>query len=424
MDDLQQEPSDRHDRRFHLFLVLALWLFSRLLIAIVILLAGSTETARSMGIVQGGWHLFTHWDGTFYREIVTQGYRYSPDLKAGVSVAFFPLFPLLAWGLGQFGIPFEVGGVLINNLAFGGAALLLYEWMRDRDSAKVALWVVAVLLLSPFSLFGTVAYTEGLFLLLTTAALRAYEQQNYRGMALWGALATATRPTGIALIPAFLLTAWRERRSLPAYFAGLASAIGILSYSFYCWLQFANPLAFLQAQYAWRSPSGIAWQGWLKILTQVALGSVSSRGVIQTPWHPIALLGIAIVALWLWQARKRWPAAAIDSGFCLLCFLLWAVIGDPLINFVMIFGVGGLLWRSRFELSPIVVSYGFCALVLILVSGSTISLGRISYGVVAGTIALGVLLAKYPRWGYATLGFFTLLLLSFSTRFAQLLWAG
>ena len=427
MDELQSLPGDQRDRpdsRSPLGLVLALWVFSRVLIAIVILLAGSTATARSMGVVQGGWHLFTHWDSTFYGEIVQQGYRYSADLRAGVSVAFFPLFPLLARGLVQLGIPFEIGGPLINNLAFGGAVLLLYRWIGDRYSPQVGFWVAAVLVLSPFSLFGTVAYTEGLFLLLTTAALRAYSRQHYGWMALWGALATATRPTGVALIPAFLLAAWREQRSPAAYLAGLASTIGILSYSLYCWLQFGAPLAFLRAQHAWRSPSGIAWQGWLKILTQLFLGGVDSRGALRSPWHPVALGLIAIVGFGLWQTHKRWPPAAIDYGFCCLCFLAWAVIGDPLINFAMIFGIGWLLWRSRFQLSAIVVSYGFCGLGLILVSGSTISLGRISYGLVPGSIALGFVLSHHPRWGYATLGFFVLVLVSFSTRYAQLLWAG
>lgn len=422
MNNLQKAQPILSDQRSRL--LLALWLFSRLLIVIVVLLFGATETARSMGVVRGGWHLFTHWDGSFYREIATQGYRFSPDLTAGVSVAFFPLFPLLSWGLTQFGIPFDVGGTLINNLAFGGAVFLLYRWISD-SHPTAAVWVVAVLVLSPFSLFGAVAYTEGLFLLLTIAALRAYERYNYRWMAVCGALSTATRPTGIVLIPAFLLAAWWECRSAAAYFAGAISAIGILSYSFYCWLQFDDPLAFLQAQYAWRSPSGFAWQGWLKILTQVFLGSVDwDNGILKTPWHPISLLGIAIAALCLWQTRQRWHSAIVDYSFCVLGLLIWIVVGDPVINFAMVFGIGFLLWRSRFELSPIVLTYGFCALGLILVSGSTISLGRISYGVVSGTIALGLLLSKHPRWGYAMLSLFTLLLISFSARFAQLFWAG
>ncbi|HEY9908804.1 MAG TPA: mannosyltransferase family protein [Thermosynechococcaceae cyanobacterium] len=417
MDDssIRPAPSDRHPELGN---TLALWLFSRLLIAGIFWVV-SSKAAPGTSV----WDLFTQWDGAFYREIVTQGYRYSRDFTAGVSVAFFPLFPLLSWGLMQLGIPFELGGPLINNLAFLGAIVVLHGWMRDRYSFKVAQWVTAVLILCPYSLFGTVAYTEGLFLLLTTAALQAYEQQSYRSMAVWGALATATRPTGVVLIPAFLLAAWKDRRSPVAYLAALGSAIGILSYSLFCWLRFGNPLAFLHAQYAWRPSSGFAWPGWLKMLTQIFLGTVEG-GVLKTPWHPIALIGIAIAAALLWRTRDRWSSVIVDYGCCLLVVLVWAVIGDPLLNFAAVFGVGWLLWRSRTELSTIVLTYGFCALGLILLSGSTISLGRISYGVVSGAIGLGLVLSKHPRWGYASLGFFALLLLSFGDRFAHGFWAG
>jgi len=67
------------------------------------------------------------------------------------------------------------------------------------------------------------------------------------------------------------------------------------------------------------------------------------------------------------------------------------------------------------------VIYGFC----FGVDPSlwrTWSLSRIAYGIVSLAIALGVLLARHPRWGYATMGFFAILLASFAVRFAQHLW--
>ncbi len=84
---------------------------------------------------------------------------------------------------------------------------------------------------------------------------------------------------------------------------------------------------------------------------------------------------------------------------------LWLLAGDPLINTVMVLGSGYLLWQLRTQLSLVTVIYGFCALGLILASGGTWSLSRIAYGIVSLSVALGVLLARYPRWGYATMGF-------------------
>jgi hypothetical protein len=52
----------------------------------------------------------------------------------------------------------------------------------------------------------------------------------YIWAAFWGALTTATRSPGVALIPAFFLVAWREKRPPLAYVAGFASAIGFFSF--------------------------------------------------------------------------------------------------------------------------------------------------------------------------------------------------
>jgi hypothetical protein len=38
------------------------------------------------------------------------------------------------------------------------------------------------------------------------------------------------------------------------------------------------------------------------------------------------------------------------------------------------------------------------------------------------TFAFGVLLARYPRWGYSTMGFFAFILVRLTIQFAQDLW--
>ena len=67
---------------------------------------------------------------------------------------------------------------------------------------------------------------------------------------------------------------------------------------------------------------------------------------------------------------------------------------------------------------------GFCSLGLIFISGGTWSLSRIVYGVVSFSVALGVLLSRHPRWGYATIIFFGILMVTISLRFSQGLWVG
>ncbi|HSF73937.1 MAG TPA: mannosyltransferase family protein, partial [Microcoleus sp.] len=267
---------ERSKSRDGLIFVIAMWFLSRSVIAIGMqVIAPSLDPIQnSQRFVPGfvpksGWELFSHWDGAWYTKIATLAYSYANDGQQH-SVAFYPLFPLLIRGLMALGMRVEVAGVLINSLAFLGALLLVYFWVEERYDTGSAKWTTAVLAWCPFSLFCTVMYTEGLFLLLTGAALRAFEKGDYIWSAFWGALTTATRGPGVALIPAFLLVAWREKRPPLAYAAGFASAIGLFSFSLYCAIRFGDALAFVHVQKGWVQP------GWFDILTKALKGEISA----------------------------------------------------------------------------------------------------------------------------------------------------
>ncbi len=375
--DLQLEVSRRLERnksRDGLIFVIAMWLLSRSLIAIGMQVIAPLVCKNPpfydplpLGFVTGflpksGWELFSHWDGKWYIEIATLGYSYADDGRWH-SVAFYPLFPLLIRGGMALGMRAEIAGVFINSLAFLGALILLYFWVEDKYDSSAARWTTAVLAWCPFSLFCTVMYTEGLFLFLTASALRAFERGEYIWAAFWGALTTATRGPGLALIPAFLLTAWREKRPPLAYAAGFASALGFLCFSLYCALHFGDALAFVSVQKAWVHPS------WLDLLAQVF----------------------------------RFQISAISKV-------------------VMIFGSAYLLWIFRKKLSSIIFNYGFCSLALLVISGALTSINRYAYGIVSVSIAFGLLLAAWPTWGYGLMGLFGVLLLYLSVRFAGFLW--
>jgi Gpi18-like mannosyltransferase len=360
---------ERSKSRDGLIFVIAMWFLSRSVIAIgmQVIAPWLHQIQNSQRFVAGfvpksSWELFSHWDGGWYTKIATLGYSYADDGQQH-SVAFYPLFPLLIRGLMALGMRVEVAGVLINSLAFLSALLLVYFWVEERYDTGSAKWTTAVLAWCPFSLFCTVMYTEGLFLFLTASALRAFERGEYIWAAFWGALTTATRGPGVALIPTFLLTAWREKRPPLAYAAGFASAIGLFSFSLYCAIRFGDALAFVQVQKGWEQP------GWFDVLTKALTGQISAISRI-----------------------------------------------------VMIFGSGYLLWFFRQRLTSVVLTYGFCSLALLVNAGALKSVNRYAYGIVPLSIALGLLLAAKPRWGYGLMGLFGVWLLYVSVRFASWLW--
>lgn len=361
-----------------IFFVVSIWLISRLVIVIGMQLIAPLLPSS---IVHGnapptiGWELFSQADGEWYKRIVTSGYNYSEyeyiSEKNQSSIAFFPLFPLITRAVMSFGLPFEVAGTVVNNLAFLGALGVLYNWVEERHGISAARWSTAVLAWCPSSLFATVTYTEGLFLLLTTASLQAFDKGQYARSAIWGAMATATRVNGAALIPTFLLVAWRERRPLIAYAAGLATVTGLLLFSLYCAIRFGDPLAFAHAQKAWQSQVGFSWKVWWDLLTQDLM------------------------------FRKGWSTAFFT-----------------LTKIVSLFGGSYLLWHLRNKISRLASTYGFCAVALIVASGASLSIERFVFAIVSVSIAFGLLLSFHPRWGYATMALFALILLYYSIRFS------
>jgi Gpi18-like mannosyltransferase len=355
--------------------ILTLWLVSRLVIVIALQWVAPlivttpvhlewTWDARPHDFIPGyvpkpGWEVFSHWDGKWYRTIATEGYEYVQD-GGQHSIAFFPLFPLLIRVVMMLELPFEVAAVLVNNLAFLGAMSLLYFWAKESQGTSVARWATAVLAWCPSSLFCTVVYSEGLFLLITTAALRAFDRNQYRQAAVWGALASATRVPGITLLPAFLFTAWKERRPPTAYAAAVACSGGLLLFCSYAAIAFGNPLAFVKTQQGWQDYH-LSW-----IATLRAALTLQQRELL-------LVLALCSSAYLLWHLRRRLPLVAI--------------------------------------------AYGVCGLLLLLVAGSA-SFYRYLYGIVTLSFGLGVVLANHRYWGYAILLFFAVSLFIEAIHFA------
>ncbi|MEG4346042.1 hypothetical protein QUB70_22575 [Microcoleus sp. A003_D6] len=91
-------------------------------------------------------------------------------------------------------------------------------------------------------------------------------------------------------------------------------------------------------------------------------------------------------------------------------------------KFAMIFCGGYLLWYLRKRLGITAVCFGFCSLPLLVNSGVLSSVNLYAYSIVPLSIALGLLLAARPRWGYGLIGLFGIFLLYFSVKFASWLW--
>ncbi|WP_341524916.1 mannosyltransferase family protein [Nostoc sp. UHCC 0302] len=413
-----------------------MWFVSRMFIWTTMLLIAPNMPSPAEGTTSHfGWGVFDAWDSIHYRAIATTGYEFVNDGKQH-NLAFFPLFPLSIWGLMKLGLPFELAGTLVNNLAFLAALYCLFFWVKEHYGLNAAQWSTAVVSWYPSAMFTGVIYTEGLYLFLSTAALRAFDQKQYGWTALWGAIATATRPTGMALIPALAIAAWKERRPPVAYIAGITTAIGILLFSLYCAISFGDPLAFIEAQRGWRPSLGFDWQGWLNMVMQIVVGTNNWQygwiqgpsGGIKNPWYPLLFATIVNSGYFLWRFRKHFNSVKLIYSFYALVLFLLIVANEQLINNLlnafMVLGGSYVLWHLRTQLTPVTFIYGFCGIGLLLASGGTISLSRLAYGIVPLSVAIGIVLSRHPRQGYLILGLFVTLLAKIAVGFAQEHWVG
>ena len=239
-----------------------------------------------------GW---VRWDAGWYREIVRHGYRYYPGVQS--SVAYFPAYPLaiaaVAWAFPSI----AAAGVFVTVASGLGSAVLFYRWCAARMAPAHATTALVVLLVFPYSwyLYGAV-YADAFFLLVVLTAFVLVERDHLWLAGLAGFVATASRPTGVAVAIGLVLVVV-ERRNLASAAAtgtsppgaerrglagfgdqlrsrfnprGLSWSVGPLLVAFgglaawygYLWYRFDDPLLFVHIESLWGQGAGV--RTWFK----------------------------------------------------------------------------------------------------------------------------------------------------------------
>ncbi|GAA2726699.1 hypothetical protein CAE01nite_22930 [Cellulomonas aerilata] len=302
--------------------VLGVFALMTALLSTVVAFASRTVT-RTDPVLQGpawldGWFQY---DAGWYHAIATSGYFYVPGQQS--SIAFFPTYPLTVRGLGGLLDDYQVAGSVIG-VASGAASVLLFgAWVWRRLPRRSAVTAIAVLMLYPYAffLYGAM-YADSLFVLTAIGAFLLLERRLYWLAGLVGALATAGRPVGVAVAVGLVVRAlelraldradratpaaaearvaapgggpttsqphgsgsgsgsaraaapgwpaWRELVSAVRLVrwreAGvLVSGLGLLAWTVFLWLEFGNPLAFVEVESAPGWNQGVGPRTWFKI---------------------------------------------------------------------------------------------------------------------------------------------------------------
>ena len=249
------------------------WLLGIIAGLILVKLAIYVAAAQPYGGAGTG---LCEWDCWWYTHTIQNGYQDSFDPAAPrlyvlydlANWAFFPLFPLLGRGLmAVSGLDAFWSGTAAAVLCFAGFAVLScrYRALTRGPKAGDLSWLV-LLAVYPFSLYFFMVYSESTYLLVTLLLLLAAQARNALGMGVATGLLSATRPTGVLVIP--YLAAARAGHARLALRPGLAvhdrlriladaafplalAPLGLACYMAYLYWRTGDALAFTHVQLAW-----------------------------------------------------------------------------------------------------------------------------------------------------------------------------
>jgi hypothetical protein len=228
------------------------------------------------------WDAFARHDSGWYLDIARRGYDASSAIAGGRSnIAFAPVYPVLMRVVGRLfgGSPGDLylGGIVVSWLSFVAAMVVLYHLAAldlPRRRAERAVLLTAIF---PFAFFFGAVYTESTFLLFTLLSFYGFRTRRWALGGVAGAIATATRVTGIMMWPALAWIAWRSaeptrRDRLAAAAALVAASLGFVGYCAYIYNLTGQPLMWATALTRWGSgyhPGGAPWTAPLDLLRRL-----------------------------------------------------------------------------------------------------------------------------------------------------------
>lgn len=320
------------------------YLASRVTVVVVMWLVDRTSPQYTF------FDLAKRWDGGWYYMTSLNGYPSALPVVDGEAVqntlAFFPVFPMSARGLAVLpGIGPLAAAVVISLLAGLVATLLVWrlaDEIWDRATADRAAVLFAFF---PGSFVFSIAYSEGLALVFAAGCLLLLHRQQWLLAGLAGALATATRPNALALLPAAAVAAFLAIRAERKWTALVAPAL--------------VPLGFVAFQVFLRLHTGV-WdafartqaEGWDQNVTALAIPNMVGD-FFDHPFGDVnntvsimgLLLGIAGFAL-LVRARPPLPLLAFTAAILIVSASSEALSLKPrflLTAFPLVYGVARLV---------------------------------------------------------------------------------
>lgn len=270
--------------------------------------------------------VFTSWDGLWYLEIVRAGYPTTipPDVTYHMDearAAFFPLFPLLGTWADRVLPGGDSFAVLLLNTMLGLVAVTLMGVLAQRlYGPRVAKRAIVLCALFPGSFVFSFAYSEALMLVLAAACLLMLVDREWTAAGVFAALATATRPNGVALVVACAVAAFfaiRDRREWNSLVAVALAPVGFVTFQIWLGQHTGETGAWFRVQgEAWGEGASFGWTA-IKNTGEAITRPLTSPTDTITAISFVATIILVVLAV---KVRLNWIVMAYS--FAILALML------------------------------------------------------------------------------------------------------
>lgn len=293
---------------------------------------GEERPENAVGLITGA---LTSWDGLWYLEIVRQGYpRVIPDnityFQEEARAAFFPVYPFV---VRVFDVVFPGGdtfAALAVNLLLGAVAVVLVGLLALRlTDAEVAARAMILFAVFPGSFVLSFAYSEATLIVLVAACLLLLLDERWVLAGLVGALATATRPNGVALVAACVVASFiaiRARRDYASLAAPLLSPLGFIGFQVFLAAHTDEALPWFRVQReAWAEGTSFGGTAVTNTLSFLSSPLSSPTNAITA----VSLFALVAAGWCAWKHRLPLPILAYVAVVVMLMLLPETVTARP-----------------------------------------------------------------------------------------------
>jgi 4-amino-4-deoxy-L-arabinose transferase-like glycosyltransferase len=279
--------------------------------------------------------VLTSWDGKWYLEIIRGGYpsRVPPNItyeQLEARAAFFPLFPWLARAADTVLPGGDTLAALFVNFVLGAISVVLVGVLaRKLYNVGVAARAMTLYAIFPGSVILSFAYSEALLIVLAAACLLLLLDERWLLAGIAAALATATRPNGIAVVAACIVASFIAIRRSRQWWSLIAVLLAPIGFIFFQW--YVGSTAGERG--VWFRVQREAWA------EGTSFGATAVTNTFEFITHPLssptdALTALTVITLagmvfCTWKVRLAWPLVAYCAVIVALMLIPETVTARP-----------------------------------------------------------------------------------------------